>query len=118
MQSYAGFADRGFSIVAVLDSDPDKVGTQVGDITVEPIDDAKEVLEREAVELAVMTVPAEQAQRVADILVDAGIRAILNFAPTRIEVPEGVTVRQADVAAELQILSFHLNLVEDAGNTE
>ena len=63
-----------------------------------------------------LAVPGEQAQAVTNIVVDAGVRAILNFAPTRIEVPPGVTMRQADVAAELQILSFHLNQIESAGS--
>ena len=118
LQSYGGFAERGISVVAALDADPAKIGTVVDGNEIESIDDAPEVLKREDVEIAIITVPAEHAQFVADVVVNAGIQAILNFAPTRIKVPEGVVVRQADVAAELQILSFHLNRIEGAGSSK
>ena len=118
LQSYGGFAERGISVVAVLDADPDKVGTEVDGTQIESIDDASEVLRREDVEIAIITVPGEYAQDVVDVVVGAGVQAILNFAPGRIEVPEGVVVRQADVAAELQILSFHLNRIEGAGSSK
>ncbi len=108
--SYGGFQDRGFSIVAVLDSDPDKVGTSVaGDVVIEPFAQATDVLRREGAEIAILTVPAVAAQDAADKVVGAGVKAILNFAPIGLNVPDGVVVRQADVAAELQILSYHLS---------
>lgn len=109
LQSYGGFGERGFKFVAVLDTDPEKIGVEAGELTVEALDDIDAVFEREGVEVVIMTVPASSAQVVADAVVRAGVKAILNFAPVRLEVPEDVIVRQADVAAELQILSFHLN---------
>lgn len=109
LQSYPGFSDRGMRVVAVFDSDPAKVGTQVDGMTVESVDDLEEVVRREGVEIAVITVPGNAAQEVADRLAASGVRAIMNYAPALLSVPEGVEVRQADLAAELQILSFHLN---------
>lgn len=109
LQSYPGFSDRGMRVVAVFDSDPAKVGTQVDGMTVDSVDDLEEVVRREGVEIAVITVPGNAAQEVADRLVASGVRAIMNYAPALLSVPEGVEVRQADLAAELQILSFHLN---------
>lgn len=109
LQGYGGFSERGFNIVAVLDADPDKIGAEAGALVVEALSDVEAVFERERVEIVIVTVPARAAQAVADAVVRAGAKAILNFAPVRLEVPNDVVVRQADVAAELQILSFHLN---------
>jgi len=109
LQSYSGFQERGMKVVAVFDSDPAKVGTEVDDTTVASIDDLEGVVERAGVEIAIVTVPAAHAQGIVDRLVASGVRAIMNFAPVQLSVPEGVDVRQADLAGELQILSFHLN---------
>lgn len=107
---YGGFQDRGVSIVAVFDADPDKVGCDAGHgITVDSIDALESRVRAEGIEIAILTVPASAAQSVADVLARAGVRAILNFAPVSLSLPEDVKVRQADVAAELQILSFHLS---------
>jgi len=117
LQSYPGFEDRGVRVVAVLDADSAKVGTAVDGMTVESIEDAKEIFAREGVEIAIITVPSEAAQRATDKVVEAGVKAILNFAPASVEVPSDVVLRQADVAAELQILSFHLNRLRGARST-
>lgn len=109
LQSYPGFDERGMRVVAVFDADPAKIGAAADGLTVESIDDLEAVVEREGVEIAIMTVPAAAAQEVADRLVKAGVRAIMNFAPARLRVPDGVEVRQADVVGELQVLSFHLH---------
>ncbi len=110
LQSYPGFAERGMRVVAVLDADPSRVGMPVNEMKVESIDELESVVAREGVEIAVLTVPGNAAQEVADRLVAAGVRAIMNFAPVRLDLPDDVAVRQADVAGELQILSFHLEL--------
>lgn len=109
LQSYPGFQDRGMTVVAVFDADPEKIGTVVEGHTIESIDDLEEVVDREGVDIAVLTVPGSAAQEVADRLVARGVKAIMNFAPVRLSVPDGVEVRQADMAGELQILSFHLS---------
>lgn len=107
---YGGFQDRGVSIEAVFDADSDKIGSVVRtDLAVAPLAQLAADVEREGLEIAILTVPASVAQEVADVVVAAGIRAILNFAPIKLTVPADVAVRQADVASELQILSFHLS---------
>ncbi len=108
LQSYGGFMDRGFSVVALFDTDPGKVGTRAGDLIVSHVSELAEVLAEREVDIVMVATPAHSAQQVADDLVAAGIRCILNFAPVMLDVPEGVMVRQMDLASELQILSFHL----------
>jgi redox-sensing transcriptional repressor len=109
LQSYTGFEERGMKVVAVFDTDPAKIGTTVDGVRVDSLDDLTEVAQREGVEIAVITVPAAHAQSVADQLIAAGVRSMMNFAPVRLHVPEGVEVRQVDLAGDLQVLSFHLN---------
>ena len=107
---YGGFQDRGFSLAAVFDVDPEKIGVAAGSgLVVESLADFAAAVDRDALEIVVLTVPASVAQAVTDTVVAAGVKAILNFAPTKLHVPADVAVRQADVAAELQILSFHLS---------
>lgn len=107
--SYGGFGDRAMTWVAVFDADPDKIGTIAGaGLTVHSIDEVAATLPGMAVDIAVITTPAQSAQSVADTLIAAGVRSILNFAPVTLEIPEHVTLRQVDLSVELQILSFHL----------
>ena len=107
--AYQGFRAKGFELVAVLDSDPEKIGQRFGDLTVQPMTVLPEAARRHGVRLAIIAVPAAAAQLVADQLVGVGIRGILNFAPVRLETPTGVTVRNIDVAAELVQLSFAIS---------
>lgn len=106
---YAGFASRGFRISAVIDVEPSLVGTRMQGQVVRHLDDLDEVVQSEKIAIAVLAVPVEAAQQVCDRLVKAGVRSILNFAPTVLTVPAHVDVRQVDLAAELQILAFHDN---------
>jgi redox-sensing transcriptional repressor len=106
---YAGFASRGFRIAALIDADPEVVGTTLQDLRVQHIDQLDDVVSREQIAIAVIAVPAAAAQSVCDRLVEAGVTSILNFAPTHVSVPNHVHVRKVDLAAELQILSFHDN---------
>lgn len=107
LAGYGGFPARGFHVVAAFDADPAKVGVRVGGALVEPASAMAEVLKEKEVDIAVITTPAPAAQAVADILVEAGVRSILNFAPTTVVVPGEVVLRQVDLAIELQILSFY-----------
>lgn len=107
LAGYGGFASRGFRIAALIDADEARVGTRVGGHIVRHIDDLAEVVHSENISIAVIATPAEVAQQISDQLADAGVTAILNFAPTVLSVPESVNVRKVDLAAELQILSFH-----------
>lgn len=107
LANYAGFTARGFEVVGLVDADPAKVGTTIGDLEVEPIEDLPGIVREREVAIAILAVPAEAAQRVADHLVDAGVTAVLNFAPRVIQVPDHVSLRKVDLAIELQILSFY-----------
>jgi redox-sensing transcriptional repressor len=109
LAGYAGFASRGFRIAALIDASPALVGTRLRGLTVQHVDELPEIVRRENIAIAVVAVPASAAQDVCDRLVAAGVTSILNFAPTVLTVPAHVDVRKVDLAAELQILSFHDN---------
>jgi redox-sensing transcriptional repressor len=114
--NYRGFRDRGFPILAVIDTDPDKIGTRIGDIPVHAPDDLPELVGDDPGVIGVLAVPGGVAQAVADGMVSAGIHALLSFAPAVVEVPVGISMRKVDFALELQILSFYAQRDEtDAG---
>jgi len=106
LAGYPGFAGRGFVISALFDVDPARVGREVGGRVIQHLDDAVAVCRAAGVAITPMVTPAA-AQQVADILVAAGIRSILNFAPGVLSIPDDVEVRHVDLALELQILAFH-----------
>jgi redox-sensing transcriptional repressor len=110
LASYDGFLRRGFTIAALVDADPDKVGREVGGHRIEPYDRLERIVAERDVTIAVLATPAAGAQAVAQTLVEHGITAILNFAPTHLELPDHVTVRTVDLSTELQILSFYEQL--------
>lgn len=107
LANYKGFAARGFHIVGLFDSDPLKQGQKLAGLTVRPMSAIPQVAKSGGIAIGIIAVPASEAQRVADLLVEAGVRSILNFAPVVINVPEGVSLRKVDLAIELQILSFY-----------
>jgi redox-sensing transcriptional repressor len=107
LANYRGFGARGFQVEALVDADPAKVGTKVGDLEVESLDDLPTIVTNRKIAIGIVATPAGAAQEVADRLVAAGVRSILNFAPTVVTVPDGVSLRKVDLAIELQILSFY-----------
>lgn len=107
LANYRGFGARGFRVVALVDADPALVGKRVGELAIEPIGDLDRIVAQRQIAIAILATPAPAAQEVADRLVAAGVRSILNFAPTVLNVPEGVSLRKVDLAIELQILSFY-----------
>jgi redox-sensing transcriptional repressor len=109
LANYAGFGERRFRIVGIFDADPAKVGQTVDGLLVEPMSRLKAAVADRDARIGIVTTPAAAAQQVAEQLADAGIRSILNFAPTVIRAPDGVDVRRVDLAMELQILSFYLH---------
>ncbi|HEX6641470.1 MAG TPA: redox-sensing transcriptional repressor Rex [Thermoanaerobaculia bacterium] len=114
LADYAGFNSNGFHLVAILDSDPAKIGrTSRSGIPVMPWQKLAEIVRRNHVDIGIVAVPAEGAQTVHDALADAGIYAILNFAPTQIKLRSGVKVRSVDLRINLESLSFHLKNAED-----
>jgi redox-sensing transcriptional repressor len=113
LASYDGFLRRGFRLGALVDADPVKVGTEVAGHRVEPVSELATIVSHRRITIAVLAIPARAAQPVADQLVAAGVTAILNFAPTHLEVADHVHVRTVDVSTELQILSFYEQLPSD-----
>lgn len=107
LANYAGFSSRGFRLAALVDADPACCGQTVAGVLVRPIAELAEVVVNHRILIAVIATPAGAAQAVADALVAAGVRSILNFAPAVLSLPDGVMVRKVDLASELQILAFH-----------
>jgi redox-sensing transcriptional repressor len=111
LAGYPGFASRGFSVVGLFDTDPNRVGETVTvagkEIIVTDISKLPQVVLSSGASIGVIATPEIAAQEVCDLMVRNGITSILNFAPVLIEVPAGVDVRRVDLATELQILAFH-----------
>ena len=106
--SYRDFEARGFHIRSVFDADPAKIGGAIGGLTIRADEEMDRTLRENPVDIAIVAVPADAAQQVVDRLVHAGVRGILNFAPVRLRVPKGVTLRNVDVTLELEGLAFAL----------
>jgi redox-sensing transcriptional repressor len=106
--SYAGFRQRGFNVAAIYDIDPKKIGSRWNGLTVRDVSHLEGDLKKEPGDIAVVVTPAEAAQEVTDRLVRAGIKAILNFAPIQLTVPNDVVVKSVNMALELETLSFAL----------
>lgn len=105
---HKGFLVKGFSLVAAFDISAKLVGTTAGGVQVRHIDELREFLQQSDIRLAVLAVPPQTAQDVCNLLCESGIQGILNFAPISISAPKSVTVRQVDLTAELEQLSFHV----------
>ncbi|MFV2039216.1 MAG: redox-sensing transcriptional repressor Rex [Acidimicrobiales bacterium] len=113
LANHAGFRDRGFPLAALYDNDPEKIGSEVNGYMIRPVETLG-APSGPVIAIGVITTPPDVAQDVADRLVGAGVRAILNFAPTVIHVPPEVTLRKVDLTHELQVLSFYQQ--RDAGD--
>jgi redox-sensing transcriptional repressor len=105
---YGGFGDRGFHIVLALDKDPIKIGEQVGELIIQDIADLPELIKRHSVQVAMLTVPAKDAQAIAELCVEAGIKAILNYAPINLTLPEEVHIQYTDPVTHLQRMTYYL----------
>lgn len=108
LAQYRGFTSRGFNVVGVYDKDPARVGEKLAGVAVKADAELERDLARLKPQIAVICVPAEAAQALVDRVTGAGIRAVLNFAPVPLTVPEGVTLRAVNMATELEILAFSL----------
>lgn len=108
LANYRGFRERGFRVVGVYDNDPSKIGQPWGEAIVHDMADLAKDIQREEAPIAVLAIPSDDAQDVVNRLVDAGIRAILNFAPAQITVPPHVSLKSVNMAMELEGLSFAL----------
>jgi redox-sensing transcriptional repressor len=108
LSNYGGFEGWGFNVVALFDADPGKVGTEIGGLTINAMDDLERVVKDRNVAIGIVATPAAAAQEVADRFLGAGLRSILNFAPTVLQVPDTIAVRRVDLSTELQILTFYM----------
>ena len=106
--SYMAFGDYGLNIVAMFDADPNRVGLMIGSHVVQPADQLERIVGEHEVLLGILAVPADAAQGLADRLVQAGVKAIWNFAPTAVTVREGVVIRHEHLSVGLAELSYHL----------
>ena len=113
LANYRGFSEWGFSIAAILDVDARRIGSTISGTMVEPLSELEDLVRERGIEIGIIATPSDQAQLVGDRLVAAGIRSILNFAPTVISV-EAAEVRVVDLSTELQILAYHLQESSEA----
>ena len=107
--SYNGFQPEGFDIVVAYDSDPAEIGSEVDGITVRDVRTAEAELRADPVDIGIVAVPGDVAQDVIDTLVRAGVRSILNYAPTTVQVPRGVELRRIDPLLSLQSMTYRLS---------
>jgi redox-sensing transcriptional repressor len=105
---YQEFKKQGFVIQLLLDSDEDKIGTIVGGLEIKPFANAIEYLEEHKIQIAIVAVPANAAQGVVNSLTEAGVKAILNFAPLSLKVPKSVMIKNENMSIELEALSYFL----------
>lgn len=106
---YQGFKHRGFQINWVFDNDPEIIGQDMGGFPVQDLSELKETVAREVVQVAIVAVPASAAQEICDLLVEAGIKSILSYAPINLVAPPDVRVRYSDPVIQLQRMTYYLD---------
>lgn len=109
LAGYNGFSERGFRIVMIFDSKPELIGSKAGAFTIKDAKTLKDEIQVAGIKMAMIAVPATQAQAVADQLVQAGVRAILSYAPVNLNVPAGVRVQNIDPSIHLQRMTYYLD---------
>ena len=109
LASYNGFNQRGFQIKLIFDNDTEKIGQEIGSYTVLDSETMKSEIENHGIKVAMLAVPASVAQQVASELIEAGVQAILNYAPVNLNLPQSVRVQYIDPAIHLQRMSFYLD---------
>jgi len=108
LSQYKGFSERGFDIACIFDSDPKKVGSKLFNVDILAMETLEEKIKELNIELGLIAVPAASAQEVADRLINAGVKGIINFAPTNINVDDSIILRRVDLAAQLEYLTYYL----------
>ncbi|MDG0789634.1 redox-sensing transcriptional repressor Rex [Cohnella ginsengisoli] len=107
--NYNMYLKDNMKIVSVFDDDPAKKGVAIGNLTVNPIQMLPDEVKDKDISIGIITVPASEAQKVADRFVEAGIRAILNFAPTVLKIPAGIRIHHADFTSDLLSLAYYMD---------
>ena len=108
LSMYKGFKERGFNITSIFDNDPAKIGTIVNGIEVMSVERVEEVVRKNNTQIGIISVSSEVAQEIVNLLVKAGVQAILNFAPVVLNVPPEVELRNVDLTVSLEVLTFNL----------
>jgi len=108
LANYDVLEKNGFYIVGIFDNDPEKIGQKIGNLTIKDIKEFREFVKKNNVEIAVIAVPATSAQEVADIIVESGIKGIINFSPMTINVPKGIIIEEIDISIPFKNLTFKL----------
>jgi redox-sensing transcriptional repressor len=108
LTTYKGFRERGFVITSIFDNDPKKVGSKINGVEVMAIDQLDEIVAANKTQIGIIAAPSAVAQEIADKLVNAGVKAILNFAPVVLNLPPEVELRNVDLAVNLEVLTFNV----------
>lgn len=108
LADYPGFVNRGFRIAMVFDNSPDKIGEQIGEFVVEDVGSMANKIKAAGIRVAMLSVPASAAQATTELLVKAGVKAIVNYAPINLSVPKDVHVQYIDPATHLQRMTYYL----------
>ncbi|MEA1964170.1 MAG: redox-sensing transcriptional repressor Rex [Candidatus Aerophobetes bacterium] len=106
--NYPGFEEFGFQISVAFDSDPKKIGKIYKGVKVKDSSQIEKIIKKEKIKIAIIAVPAPAAQKIADVLIKTGIKAILNFSPIYLSIPEDINIKTVDIATELGNLAYHL----------
>jgi redox-sensing transcriptional repressor len=106
---YHGFAARGFNIIGLFDNDPSLQGTKINTLEIRDASKLEEFLDKNQVDIAILTLPAESVQFIADRVMKKGVKGILNFAPTVVSANNNVQIRNVDLSVNLELLSYNLN---------
>ena len=109
LAEYQGFNEKGFKIIGLFDSDPTKLNKKIGELEIKPLSQMKETCEKYNVSIGIIATPEKVAERIAEQLINSGIKSILNFAPIRLKNKPGIQIRSVDLSQELQILSYYLD---------
>ncbi|MDP4126251.1 MAG: redox-sensing transcriptional repressor Rex [Bacillota bacterium] len=107
LSSYKGFHERGLIITSIFDNNPGKIGTFINNVEILPMDKLVEVVKYNQTQIGIISVPSEYAQEIANLLVEGGVQAILNFAPVVLNLPREIKLRNVDVTVNLEILTFN-----------
>ncbi|MCO6510833.1 MAG: redox-sensing transcriptional repressor Rex [Aridibacter famidurans] len=108
LTDYYGFRQTNFEVAALFDADPDKIGSLISDVRVFDVKDFAKIVKKEGIDVAVIAVPAEYAQKVLEEIVDAGIKAVMNFAPTPLLADDDIKLKTIDLTISLESLSYFL----------
>ena len=109
LANYENFSSLGFSVVALFDNDEKIIGTEVNGMKINGVSEMKRIVAAQSVDIGVITVPADEAQNVAEKLIAAGVKGIWNFAPTKLNVPPIIPLVNEDLSVGLSALSYHMS---------